>query len=121
MPTHALGMHRQVGLDADLPAQTPSVGAISVVPSLHRQGGQKLINAREKAPEKLDLGARAQREHAGQRPMPTHETRATTTKWWRGNSRIERPSGYRPDETAGHSVERMHCTGQVPYSLRAGR
>ena len=54
------------------------------LPTLHRQRGQKVINAREKTPEKLDLRAEAKRESAGQAPVPTHETRRPAFQWWRG-------------------------------------
>ena len=52
---HALGTPRHANLDIDRLPRTASVPAVSTVQTLHRQRRQKLINAREKTPEKLDL------------------------------------------------------------------
>ena len=62
-------------LDVGVQSRTSSVEAIVRMPILPMQRGQKLINAREKTPEKLDVRQEAQREYAGQRAVPTHETR----------------------------------------------
>ena len=67
---HALGTRRHANLDIDRLPRTASVPAVSTVQTLHRQRRQKLINAREKTPEKLDLRVEAERENAGQAPVP---------------------------------------------------
>ena len=109
-------MRRQGGLDADLPAQTPSVGAISVVSTLHRQRRQKLINAREKTPEKLDLRVDTQLKVAGPALVHTQKGAKKQTKWWRGRDLNPRPSGYEPDELPDCSTPRrsLQDTNSIP-------
>lgn len=56
-----------------------------------------LINARENTPEKLDLRHEADRVHAGQRLVHTHESAKNQSKWWRGRSANLQLLSYEPN------------------------
>jgi len=75
----------------------------------------------DKAPKKASRNLRRhpEREPAGHSVMHTQKRAKNQRNWWRGSTTIERPSGYRPDEAAGHSVVPMYCIGSCPTHLNA--
>ena len=74
-------MRRHTDLEVERLHQTASVPAVSAVRTLHRQRRQKLINAREKTPEKLDLRVDTQLKVAGPALVHTQKGAKKQTKW----------------------------------------
>ncbi len=109
----------EMHLATHLPKQPGGNGpAVSEVPSLHRQRRQKLINARENAPEKLDLRAKVQRDHPVQRPMPTHEARGNTTKWGPGVQGHRATIGLHTRRNGWSGACPLQPLGRLPCSTR---
>ncbi len=64
---------------------------------LHRVHRATVSRSREKVPINPIFSISAQRENAGQRPVPVHETRRPAFQWWRGRFVNVRPLSYEPD------------------------
>jgi hypothetical protein len=98
-----------------------SVDAIARMPTLPMQDGQKLINTREKTPEKLDLQREARRENAGQRAVPTHETRRPAFQMVAGALFRRTPRVLRALRAAGRSLVPTQPRTGLPTQVSACR
>jgi hypothetical protein len=67
---------------------------------LHRLHRATVSRSREKVPINPIFSISAERENAGQRPVPVHETRRPAFQWWRGNGVIFRLMSYEYDGLA---------------------